>query len=341
MSAGADRLPGSSDPDRWPWALGVRPLAAIPPPYAERVDGQQGPQSGLPERVYDESVWPELYAAVAASPPPPGPESLEQRVQELEWHDVAEDVLAAVQSLDQQAKRPQIVERAIEIGGWSADELEARAWYTGSGTTSHIEHIVRTALEREYSWERRLERLRGGLYRFGERADPPPAQFGVAYRPASSREPTEPPDAPHRVDLSALDAATAKHMALQDSLAAELRAREIEPRSPGSWQPQFDLAFEYQARRFIVEVKTGAPVTTQQVRLGVGQVLEYCHVMREDQKEVQAVLLLEGDLPEPWSELLEVLRIDVLRSDELAASLSQVLGCNAPSAPARRAATAL
>lgn len=48
VSAGADQLPDSPDPDRWPWALGVKPLAAIPPPLATRVDGQIGPQSGLP-----------------------------------------------------------------------------------------------------------------------------------------------------------------------------------------------------------------------------------------------------------------------------------------------------
>ncbi len=102
VSAGADRLPGSPDPDRWPWALGVRPLAAVPPPQAERVEGQRGPQSGLPEEIDEEAIR-QLYAAVANSPPPPGPRTLEQRVQELEPEDVTEDVLEAVKSLGAQA----------------------------------------------------------------------------------------------------------------------------------------------------------------------------------------------------------------------------------------------
>ncbi len=53
VTAGAAKLPDSPDQTRWPWALGVRPLAAIPPPEATRVEGQVGPQSGLPAHVSD------------------------------------------------------------------------------------------------------------------------------------------------------------------------------------------------------------------------------------------------------------------------------------------------
>lgn len=141
VSAGAARLPNSPDPARWPWALGVRPLAAVPPPRAVRVEGQTAPHSGLPERV-DASAWGDLYAAVASSPPPPGPTTLEQRIQELEWVDVAEDVLAAVHALGSRARRPEVLERALELGGWTPEELAARAWYTGSGEPSHVRNIV-------------------------------------------------------------------------------------------------------------------------------------------------------------------------------------------------------
>jgi hypothetical protein len=97
-SAGADKLPHSPDPERWPWALGVRPLAAIPPRDADRVEKQHGPQSGLPAHVSDPEAVDRLYRAVAKSPPPPGPRTFEQRVQELEWQDVAPDVLRSVQA---------------------------------------------------------------------------------------------------------------------------------------------------------------------------------------------------------------------------------------------------
>ena len=146
VSAGAAKLPDSPDPDRWPWAVGVRPLAAIPPPFAERVDGQTGPQGGLPARVSDPDARELLYRAVAASRPSPGPTTLEQRVQELEWLDVAPDVLEAVQSLGGEARAPKAVARAIELGEWNAEELAARAWYTGGGVDSHVEHVLNQAL---------------------------------------------------------------------------------------------------------------------------------------------------------------------------------------------------
>ena len=324
ISAGAERLPDSPDPDRWPWAVGVRPLAAVPPSQAQRVDGQTGPQSGLPERVYDAAVWPVLYHAVSESPSPPGPRTLEQRIQELEWQDVSDDVLAAVRSLGAMARRPEVVERAIELGGWSSEELDARAWYTGFGDPSHIRQIVTTALEREYSFTRRLGRRTGGLFFVSEGVETP-APFGVSYRRASSTDATVPDRAPHEVDLSKLDAATARHMALQDALADELIKRGIEPRSPASWQSQFDLAFEHEGRHFVVEVKTGDPVSAQQIRLGVGQVLEYCHALRDGESSPRPVLLVEREPPSPWPVLLHELGISVIRADGIENSLNRLL----------------
>jgi hypothetical protein len=132
VSAGAAKLPNSQDPERWPWALGVRPLAAIPPPAARRVEGQRGPQSGLPERVSDDQARARLYEAITASPPPPGPRTLEQRVQELEPADVATDALEAVAGLAGEARRPAVLRRALDIGSWSQEEVAARAWYTAA-----------------------------------------------------------------------------------------------------------------------------------------------------------------------------------------------------------------
>ncbi len=229
ISPGADKLPGSSDPDRWPWALGVRPLAAIPPPGAEQVEGQKGPQNGLPAHIPDENTMALLYEAVADSPPPPGPETLEQRVQELEWEDVLPDVLEAVAGLGRNARGPEVVSRALELGAWSAKHLKARAWYTGSGVESHIELIVGRALLSVTGTKGLLDRTHG-VYSLkdGTTAN----GFGVAYRPAAS----DPPDAEelpeHLVDLANLDRATRRHMNLQDRLAEALRSRN---RAPLTW----------------------------------------------------------------------------------------------------------
>jgi hypothetical protein len=151
--------------------------------------------------------------------------------------------------------------------------------------------------------------------------------FGVAYRTAGDGEPMQ-GDAPERlVDIAALERATKRHMDLQDRLADELRRRGLEPRSPGPWQPQFDLAFESGGARYVVEVKTGAPATAQQVRLGVGQLLEYCHLLDgANSPEVRPVLLLEGSPPEPWRDLCGSLGIHLIRGDQLDHSINGLLG---------------
>ena len=229
VTPGADRLPDSPDTERWPWALGVRPLAAIPPPEAERVEGQQGPQNGLPAHVSDPEAVERLYEAVAASPPPPGPQTLEQRVQELEWQDVAPDVLEAVRSLGNQTRGPEVISRAIELGGWTQGELNARAWHTGSGVVRHIDRIMRQALEFELGLTKRLQRTHGVYSVTGH---PAGAGFGVAYRRANDGKPAEREPPELLVDLAELDRATERHMDLQDRLADALRERDLEPPTP-------------------------------------------------------------------------------------------------------------
>jgi len=324
VSAGADRLSNSPNPERWPWALGVRPLAAVPPPLAEQVDGQMGPQSGLPAHISDKEAQERLYAAVAASPPAPGPRTPEQRVQELEWRDVLPDVVEAIQSLAKKAREDAVILRAIEIGAWNAQELEARAWYTGSGVSSHIEHIVRRALQLETGTKGQVDRVHGV---YSIKADISAPGVGVAYRPAGNNQAGDEEMPAHVVDLAELDRATKRHMNLQDRLAEALRHRGIEPRSPGSWQPQFDLAFENAGKCFVVEVKSGDPVSAQQVRLGTGQLLEYRHLLEDDTRTetVQAVLLIEAEPPDPWAAVVEAVGIKLLRADQLDKSLSGLL----------------
>lgn len=323
VSSGAEELPGSSDPVRWPWALGVRPLAAIPPPDAERVEGQLGPQSGLPASVTDPEALERLYRAVADSPPPPGPQTPEHRVQELQWRDVVPDVLEAVRNLGRDARANAVIPHAIELGEWSAEELEARAWYTGSGVDSHIAHIVGQAMRFEVGSKGRL-RQQHGVYSLSP--DLTPLAFGVPYRRAGDRSAAG-DELPERlIDLAELDRATRRHMDLQDRFADALRDRDIRPLSPGIGQPQFDLAFEHAGTRFLVEVKSGDPVSTQQIRLGSGQLLEYRHQLRDGADlEIRAVLLVESAPPEPWDALAADLGIRIVRADRLDDALSSLL----------------
>jgi hypothetical protein len=324
VSAGAAKLPNSPNPGRWPYALGVRPLAAIPPPVAERVEGQTGPQGGVPEQVSDLDARERLYRAVAASPPPPGPTTLEQRVQELEWRDVVIDVHEAIERLGGEARAPEVVACAVELGEWSAEELAARAWYTGGGVNSHVEHVLNQALWFDQGAKGSLKQIHGVYSLAGDAAN---TGFGVPYRRAVDGHPPKEDELPaHLVDIAELDRATKRHMELQDRLADALRKHDIEPRSPASWQPKFDLAFEYGERRFVVEVKSGNPVGTQQARLGAGQVLEYRHLLSDDgSTKVEPVLLLEAGPPFPWETLAGEVGLRLLRADSLEESLSALI----------------
>lgn len=215
-------------------------------------------------------------------------------------------------------------QRAIEIGGWSAAELDARAWYTGSGEMSHIRHTVRQAIRNEHSMTRRLVRPYGSSpYTVAETVERGP---GTSYRRASSRDAVAAYQGAHLVDINALERATGRHMELQDRLADELARRGIEPRSPAASEPQFDLAFELAGTAFIVEVKTSNPASPQQVRLGIGQLLEYCHLERARVlPDVVPVLLLEVHPPDPWKKLSDELGVALLVADDLDRSLAALL----------------
>jgi hypothetical protein len=322
VTAGADKMPDSPDENRWPWALGVRPLAAISPPSAIRVEGQTGPQSGLPAHIHDEEAIERLYQAVAHSPPPPGPTTLEQQVQEVEWRDVVPDVLQAIETLGTKAREPAVVARAIELGGWSNEEMAARAWYTGSGVNSHVEHICRRALQIETGSKGRLQRVHG-IYTISPSAVAD-GGIGVPYRPRDRAKQTD--STLHVVDLAELERATKRHMDLQDRLAETLVARGVEPRSPASWEPQFDVAFEDEGKLYVVEIKSGSPVSAQQMRLGSGQALEYRHLLSHNASmDVRAVVMVEGKPPPPWMQLAARLGIRLLCADQLEPSLSELL----------------
>ena len=155
----------------------------------------------------------------------------------------------------------------------------------------------------------------------------PGTGFGVPYRRAGVDRPGGAEELPeHLADLSELDRATKRHMDLQDRLADALRERGINPLSPSVGEPQFDLAFEHAGKGFLVEVKSGDPVSTQQMRLGAGQLCEYRHQLRASTgTELQAVLLIESTPPEPWEELAGALGVRILQNDRLEDSLPRLL----------------
>jgi hypothetical protein len=333
VSPGAQALPGSPNPQRWPLALGVRPLAAILPPDGDRIPGCYGPQNPVPERVYSTEHQTALYAAVRDSPPAPAPTSVAGRVQEVQWQDVGDDVVQAVYELGSKAHHAAVLDRAIEIGGWNEAELGVLAWYTSANAeNSHIRNVVGRAIGYEYSSTRRIGRNYGnGPYHVIGDYTAPGTGFGAPYRPVGGREPTHPNDAVHMVDLAALETGTARHMDLQDDLAAALLARGVQPRRPIGSQPVFDLAFEHGGARYVVEVKSGDPASSQQVRYGVGQVLEYTHLLNQQGAMIDVavpvipVILIESAPPAPWTQLTQQLGVRVLIATDLDSGLDALL----------------
>jgi hypothetical protein len=74
------------------------------------------------------------------------------RISRLKPSDLAADVLAAVEALGGEAQRAEIIDRALDIGGWSADERAVVSWYTGAARKYHLrtlaDYAVTTCRER-------------------------------------------------------------------------------------------------------------------------------------------------------------------------------------------------
>lgn len=62
-SGGPERLANPWDPERWPWAISVRPLAGIAPNQAVSVEGVRAPRATA-ARVFDDAARRGLYEAI-------------------------------------------------------------------------------------------------------------------------------------------------------------------------------------------------------------------------------------------------------------------------------------
>lgn len=108
---------------------------------------------------------------------------------------------------------------------------------------------------------------------------------------------------PFDVDPDAIDRALAGHANTQNALEALAASRGCETRSPGLGDPNFDLAWRRpDGSVVVVEVKSlTSSNQLGQLRLGLGQVLDYAHELRETEPNVSAVLAVEHEpLSERW-----------------------------------------
>ena len=131
-----------------------------------------------------------------------------------------------------------------------------------------------------------------------------PVSVGRSYQPADETVASS-PGLPFDVDPDERDRSTNAHNSSQNRLAALLEASGRVPRSSDG-EPDFDLAWdEDDDTTVVVEVKSvTAKNAERQLRLGLGQVLRYRHLLRSSDRDVRAVLALSAEPPDVrWVEL--------------------------------------
>jgi hypothetical protein len=117
--------------------------------------------------------------------------------------------------------------------------------------------------------------------------------LGVPYQRANEVQNSSPRQ-PFDVDPNVVDRGLRGHAATQNALANLLASRGLIPRSPASHEADFDLAWEHDGRIFVAEVKSLTQANEErQLRLGLGQVLRYRHLLARGGREVVPVLAVE------------------------------------------------
>jgi hypothetical protein len=115
-----------------------------------------------------------------------------------------------------------------------------------------------------------------------------PTFAGLPYRPATHAASSNGTVA---IDLDARDRATKAHQQLCNRLATAVANAGHAPLSPFTDGPQYDLAWMRGETLWLVEVKSVSTTSErQQVRLGLGQVLDYATWMRSFGFDVQPVI---------------------------------------------------
>ena len=114
------------------------------------------------------------------------------------------------------------------------------------------------------------------------------------YRRANEHPQTESAD-PFERDPNEVDRSLAAHARTQNALRDFLMKRRCEVWSAGPGEPDFDLAWERKGIVWVGEVKSLAPGNdARQLRLGLGQVLDYQDSMLLRHPTVRAALALSA-----------------------------------------------
>jgi hypothetical protein len=148
---------------------------------------------------------------------------------------------------------------------------------------------------------------------------PDSRELGAPYRTADEEVAVSERD-PFPVDPALVERANRTHARTQNILATHLKQHGIEPRSPVPGEPNYDLAWVRNGTTYVAEVKSlTAENEEKQLRLGLGQVLRYRHMLRARYGRAGGVIMLERKpTDENWQDLCTELGIKLLWPDVLA-----------------------
>jgi hypothetical protein len=98
---------------------------------------------------------------------------------------------------------------------------------------------------------------------------------------------------------------------IRNALATHLKSLGIQPLDPTLFDPPFDLAWWQGKILYVAEVKSTTRENEEhQLRLGLGQLLRYCHILRKRVEHVVPVLAPELKPRDPeWGQLCRKLNI--------------------------------
>jgi len=145
--------------------------------------------------------------------------------------------------------------------------------------------------------------------------------IGTAYREAVEDVATSLRN-PWFVDPDIVDRGLRGHALTQNGLARHLRSLGFEPRSPAPGEPQFDAAWGVKPTLRVAEVKSlTLRNEEQQLRLGLGQLLRYRHILSRGGLEIRPYLVVErAPTDMTWVELCRNLGVTLAWPLEFAAT---------------------
>jgi hypothetical protein len=130
-------------------------------------------------------------------------------------------------------------------------------------------------------------------------ASPVPAMrsmLGTDYRRPDEEVSTSPERDPPAVDPNLIDRGLRAHRRTQNQLHDVLASVGRTPRSPAPGEPQFDIAWEDGDTICIAEVKSMSGANEEkQLRLALGQVLRYAHLLSARGRPVRSFIALERE----------------------------------------------